>query len=59
MSSSRWSGAITKTTPTSGRTPGRYANPSEIGEAIAWPNSDAASFVTGPPMTVDGAMTAR
>ncbi|GAA2215808.1 SDR family oxidoreductase [Nonomuraea monospora] len=38
---------------------GRYANPSEIGEAIAWLCSDAASFVTGLPMAVDGAMTAR
>ncbi|KAB8196774.1 glucose 1-dehydrogenase [Nonomuraea phyllanthi] len=38
---------------------GRYANPPEIGEAIAWLSSDAASFVTGLPMAVDGAMTAR
>ncbi|MEO3873752.1 glucose 1-dehydrogenase [Nonomuraea sp. B12E4] len=38
---------------------GRYANPAEIAEAIAWLSSDAASFVTGQPMAVDGAMTAR
>ncbi|MFC5826788.1 glucose 1-dehydrogenase [Nonomuraea insulae] len=38
---------------------GRYANPPEIGEAIAWLSSDAASFVNGLPMAVDGAMTAR
>ncbi|MEV0145667.1 MULTISPECIES: glucose 1-dehydrogenase [unclassified Nonomuraea] len=38
---------------------GRYANPPEIGEAIAWLSSDAASFVTGLPMAVDGAMTTR
>ncbi|MEV0381689.1 glucose 1-dehydrogenase [Nonomuraea sp. NPDC050643] len=38
---------------------GRYAGPAEIGEAIAWLSSDAASFVTGVPMAVDGAMTAR
>ncbi|MBN6051594.1 glucose 1-dehydrogenase [Nonomuraea sp. RK-328] len=38
---------------------GRYATPPEIAEAIAWLSSDAASFVTGLPMAVDGAMTAR
>ncbi|MFC4121854.1 glucose 1-dehydrogenase [Nonomuraea zeae] len=38
---------------------GRYALPAEIGEAIAWLSSDASSFVTGLPMAVDGAMTAR
>lgn len=38
-----------------GRHPvGRFARPSEIGEAAAWLLSDAASFVNGAAMTVDG-----
>ena len=32
---------------------------SEIGEAVAWLCSDAASFVTGIPMSVDGGMVAQ
>jgi NAD(P)-dependent dehydrogenase (short-subunit alcohol dehydrogenase family) len=32
----------------------RLAQPSEVGEAVAWLCSDAASFVTGFPMAVDG-----
>ena len=35
---------------------GRMAAPSEIGEAVAWLLSDAASFVTGIAMPVDGGM---
>jgi NAD(P)-dependent dehydrogenase (short-subunit alcohol dehydrogenase family) len=38
---------------------GRYAEPREIGEAVVWLCSDAASFVTGHPMVVDGAWTAQ
>ena len=38
---------------------GRLAQPSEIGEAVAWLCSDAASFVTGHPMAVDGGMVAQ
>jgi len=37
---------------------GRMGNPSEIAEAVVWLCSDAASFVTGHPMAVDGGMTA-
>lgn len=33
---------------------GRIAHPDELGEAVAWLLSDAASFVTGTIMTVDG-----
>jgi NAD(P)-dependent dehydrogenase (short-subunit alcohol dehydrogenase family) len=38
---------------------GRRARPEEIGEAVAWLCSDAASFVTGCSMSVDGGITAQ
>jgi NAD(P)-dependent dehydrogenase (short-subunit alcohol dehydrogenase family) len=38
---------------------GRKGRPEEIAEAVAWLCSDAASFVTGCSMSVDGAMTAQ
>ncbi|WP_243061029.1 glucose 1-dehydrogenase [Nocardioides sp. SR21] len=38
---------------------GRMGRPQEIGEAAAWLVSDAASFVTGLTMTVDGGWTAQ
>jgi NAD(P)-dependent dehydrogenase (short-subunit alcohol dehydrogenase family) len=38
---------------------GRLGEPQEIGEAVAWLSSDAASFVTGTAMVVDGGWTAR
>lgn len=38
---------------------GRLAQPAEIGEAVVWLCSDAASFVTGHAMAVDGGMTAQ
>ena len=38
---------------------GRFGQPSEIGEAVAWLCSDAASFVTGHPMAVDGGLVAQ
>lgn len=38
---------------------GRYGQPSEIGEAVVWLCSDAASFVTGIPMAVDGGVVAQ
>ncbi len=38
---------------------GRFGDPSEIAEAVVWLCSDAASFVTGLAMPVDGALTAR
>jgi NAD(P)-dependent dehydrogenase (short-subunit alcohol dehydrogenase family) len=38
---------------------GRMGKPEEIGEAVVWLSSDAASFVTGHPMVVDGAWVAR
>jgi NAD(P)-dependent dehydrogenase (short-subunit alcohol dehydrogenase family) len=38
---------------------GRLGRPSEIGEAVVWLCSDAASFVTGTPMPVDGGWLAQ
>jgi NAD(P)-dependent dehydrogenase (short-subunit alcohol dehydrogenase family) len=38
---------------------GRMAAPEEIAEAVVWLCSDAASFVTGHAMVVDGGLTAR
>lgn len=38
---------------------GRFGQPSEIGEAVVWLCSDAASFVTGLPMAVDGGIVAQ
>ena len=38
---------------------GRFGQPAEIGEAVVWLCSDAASFVTGHPMTVDGGLVAQ
>ena len=38
---------------------GRKGRPEEIGEAVAWLCSDAASFVTGWPMAVDGGLVSQ
>ena len=38
---------------------GRVGNPEEIAEAVVWLCSDAAAFVTGHTMTVDGGMVAQ
>ena len=38
---------------------GRMAEPAEVGEAVVWLCSDAASFVTGQPLAVDGGWTAQ
>jgi NAD(P)-dependent dehydrogenase (short-subunit alcohol dehydrogenase family) len=38
---------------------GRVGKPEEIGNAVAWLFSDAASFVTGAAIPVDGGLTAQ
>ncbi len=38
---------------------GRFGQPAEVGEAVVWLCSDAASFVTGHPMVVDGGLVAQ
>ncbi len=38
---------------------GRIADPNEIAEAVLWLCSDAASFVTGHAMVIDGGSTAQ
>ena len=38
---------------------GRFGQPAEVGEAVVWLCSDAASFVTGIPMQVDGGLVAQ
>ena len=38
---------------------GRMATPEEVGEAVVWLCSEAASFVTGLPMAVDGGWVAQ
>ena len=38
---------------------GRMGNPVEVAEAVIWLCSDAASFITGMAMSVDGGITVR
>jgi NAD(P)-dependent dehydrogenase (short-subunit alcohol dehydrogenase family) len=38
---------------------GRMGRPEEIAEAVVWLSSDAASFVTGHAMVVDGGLVAQ
>ena len=38
---------------------GRMGTPEEVGEAVVWLCSEAASFITGDAMAVDGGYVAR
>ena len=38
---------------------GRMGKPEEIAQGVVWLLSDAASFVTGHPMAIDGGWVAR
>jgi NAD(P)-dependent dehydrogenase (short-subunit alcohol dehydrogenase family) len=38
---------------------GRLGKPEEIAEGVVWLLSEAASFVTGHPMAIDGGWVAR
>jgi len=44
---------------TQGEPIGRMGDPREIGEGVVWLLSDAASFVTGHSMVIDGGWVAR
>jgi NAD(P)-dependent dehydrogenase (short-subunit alcohol dehydrogenase family) len=53
------SGGMNEQDFVAGEPVGRMGKPEEIGEGVAWLLSDAASFVTGHPMAVDGGWVAR
>jgi len=38
---------------------GRLGTPEEVAEAVVWLCSDAASFVTGHPLVLDGGLVAQ
>ena len=38
---------------------GRMGLPGEVAEAIVWLASDAASFITGHPLSIDGGLVAQ
>ena len=53
------SGGMNETEMQAGEPVGRFGKPEEIGEGVLWLLSDAASFVTGHPLVIDGAWVAR
>jgi NAD(P)-dependent dehydrogenase (short-subunit alcohol dehydrogenase family) len=53
------SGSMNEQDMTAGEPIGRFGKPEEIGEGVVWLLSDAASFVTGHSMVIDGGWVAR
>jgi NAD(P)-dependent dehydrogenase (short-subunit alcohol dehydrogenase family) len=53
------SGQMNETALTAGEPMARMGSPDEIGEGVIWLLSDAASFVTGHSMVIDGGWVAR
>ena len=53
------SGAMNEQDMAAGEPVGRFGKPQEIGEGVVWLLSDAASFVTGHSMVIDGGWVAR
>ena len=53
------SGGMNKQDFIAGEPIGRMGRPEEIGEGVLWLLSDAASFVTGHAMSIDGGWVAR
>ena len=53
------SGSMNEQDMTAGEPNGRFGKPEEIGEGVVWLLSDAASFVTGHSMVIDGGWVAR
>ena len=52
-------GLGTSVQPLAGRPMARYADPDEIAAAVVWLCSDAASFVTGSALPIDGGLSAQ
>ena len=52
-------GGFTEQELNAGEPVGRMGQPEEIAQGVVWLLSDAASFVTGHPMTIDGGWVAR
>jgi NAD(P)-dependent dehydrogenase (short-subunit alcohol dehydrogenase family) len=52
-------GGMTEADVIAGEPVGRFGKPEEIAEGVLWLLSDAASFVTGHPLTIDGGWIAR
>jgi NAD(P)-dependent dehydrogenase (short-subunit alcohol dehydrogenase family) len=53
------SGGLTEAGVIAAEPIGRLGKPEEIAEGVLWLLSDAASFVTGHPLTIDGGWVAR
>jgi NAD(P)-dependent dehydrogenase (short-subunit alcohol dehydrogenase family) len=59
MTARAWSDPARRARVIASEPVGRIGNPEEIAEAVVWLCSDAASFVTGHAMSVDGGFVAQ